>query len=246
MCATLLRLAMLGFGALLVSSCAPILPTSSSAGDDTALPSGNPATAPMSSPSPSGTQPMSWGNTPPAGNPKKTPLPVTDDWSKPTPDMVDNPTPTKVSTPKKTTVSPKVTADTSAPEQAAAEKPAPPNATETADDSDAGSGFDNLELVDASLGHKLNVLRVVSDRTDSNLLSVVAELKNKTAHILEIEVQTIYKDKASTPLSTGTGSWIPMKLKPHESTDYRSVALSPEAVDFLVRIRLPQKPADDQ
>jgi hypothetical protein len=189
---------------------------------------------------------MSWGTPTPALNPKKTPLPITDDGSKPTPDMAVNPTPTKVSPPKKATAVKKVTPEKPAPEQAIAKKPAPPMATETTDDSDAGSGFDNLELVDAGLGHKLSVLRVVSDRTDSNLLSVVAELKNKTAHILELEVQTIYKDKASTPLSTGTGSWIPMKLKPHESTDYRSVALSPEAVDFVVRIRLPQKPADDQ
>ena len=119
--------------------------------------------------------------------------------------------------------------------------PASPVATpgvnqEKADeDTDAGSDFDNLELVDVSLKGKLAVLRIGSDRTTNNLMSVFAGLKNKTAHRLNLEVQTLYKDKSGNPLNTA--SWIPLTLKPHEESVYRSASISEEATDFLVRVR---------
>lgn len=108
--------------------------------------------------------------------------------------------------------------------------------TETAD---ADSNFDNLEIVDAGLNGKLAVLRVGSERTSTNLLEVFAGLKNKTAHVLKIEVQTIYKDKFGTPLSEGKGSWVPIKLKPHGEMEYRSASISEDvdATNFLIRIR---------
>jgi hypothetical protein len=116
--------------------------------------------------------------------------------------------------------------------------------------SDNSTGFDNVELVNPNLAAKLGILRVGSSRTDADLLSVFVGLKNKTAHALEVEVQTIYKDKTGQALTEGAGSWIPMKLKPHEEAQYRSVAISEDATDFLVRIRrpasvpVPAKPAD--
>jgi len=101
---------------------------------------------------------------------------------------------------------------------------------------------DNLEIVNTSLKDKLAVLRVGSARSDSNLLSVFAGVKNKTAHRLDLEMQTVYRDKDGQPL-TGHGSWIPITLKPHEETQYRSVAISEDATDFLVRIRHAPGPA---
>jgi hypothetical protein len=103
--------------------------------------------------------------------------------------------------------------------------------------SDIATAFDNVELVNPSLAGKLIILRVGSNRTEINLLSVFVGLKNKTAHVLQIEVQTIYKDKSGQALTEGTGNWIQMKLKPHEEVQYRSVAISEDATDFLVRIR---------
>jgi hypothetical protein len=50
-------------------------------------------------------------------------------------------------------------------------------------------------------------------------------------------VETVYKDKTDHPLSDGRASWIGITLKPHEETQYRSVALSEDATDFMVRIR---------
>jgi len=103
------------------------------------------------------------------------------------------------------------------------------------DGTDAGSSFDNLELVDASLNGKVAVLRVGSDPSANNLLSVFAGLKNKTEHRLALEVETIYKDKDGNALNAG--SWIPLTLKPHEEREYRSASISADAVDFLVRVR---------
>ncbi len=103
--------------------------------------------------------------------------------------------------------------------------------------SDIATAFDNVDLVNSNLVGKLAILRVGSNRTEANLLSVFVGLKNETAHVLQLEVQTIYKDDSGQALTQGTGNWIPMKLKPREEADYRSVAISEDATDFLVRIR---------
>ena len=103
--------------------------------------------------------------------------------------------------------------------------------------SGAATAFDNVELVNSNLVGKLAILRVGSNRTEANLLSVFVGLKNKTEHVLQVEVQTIYKDTSGQALTEGAGNWIPMKLKPHEEAQYRSVAISEDATDFLVHIR---------
>jgi len=119
---------------------------------------------------------------------------------------------------------------------------APPPASTPAPESDQppslGSGFDNLEIVDESLKAKIDVLRVGSQPTTNNLLSVFAGLKNKTGRTLNLEIQTVYKDKEGNPLNDG--SWIPVTLKPHAETEYHSASISPDAADFLVRVRSAQ------
>jgi len=105
---------------------------------------------------------------------------------------------------------------------------------------DAGSTFDNLEIVDTTLNAKVAVLRVGSQLADNNLLTVFAGLKNKTERRVALEVETIYKDKAGNTLNSG--SWIPLTLDAHEEKDYRSTAISVDAVDFLIRVRRAVKP----
>lgn len=102
--------------------------------------------------------------------------------------------------------------------------------------SDSSGDIDNLEIVGDGLTGKLAVLHVGANRNDSNLLSVFAGVKNKTGRKLELEMQTIYRDKDGHSLGNGE-NWISIILKPHEQTQYRSVALTPDATDFLVRIR---------
>ena len=100
---------------------------------------------------------------------------------------------------------------------------------------DLGFNFDNLEVLDPSLKDSLAILRIGAEPKETKLLSVFTGMKNKTGQKLSLEVQTIYKDRAGNPLNTGT--WVPMTLKPHQMTEYRSASLSVEASDFLVRIR---------
>ena len=120
----------------------------------------------------------------------------------------------------------------------------------TNDSPDDISDFDNLEL-NAALKNKLAVLRVGSGLTESHLLSVFAGVKNKSTRPLTIEVQTIYRDKDGHQLTDGRSSWIPITLRPHQETQYRSMAISEQASDFLVRIRnaaptpAPESPATD-
>jgi hypothetical protein len=104
-----------------------------------------------------------------------------------------------------------------------------------ATDSSKDSTFDNLDVVDQALIGKLAVLRVGSEVGENKLLSVFAGMKNKTARVLNLEVQTIYKDEFGNALNSG--SWIPFTLKPHEEKEYHSASISMQAVDFLVRVR---------
>jgi hypothetical protein len=113
------------------------------------------------------------------------------------------------------------------------------NRTVAAEDETANtrSNFDNVEILSPNLQAKLAILRVGSDRTSTNLLSIFVGLKNQASHRLEIQIQTIYKDKLGSQLNDGHASWIPMTLKPHEELEYRSASISENAVDFFVRIR---------
>ncbi len=113
-------------------------------------------------------------------------------------------------------------------------------AADTDETTNTGSSFDNLEIVDTSLRGKLAVLRVGSGVGENNLLTVFVGLKNRTAHRLALEIETIYKDNMGQALNEG--SWIVLVLKPHEQRDYRSSSISEEAVDFLVRVRRANPP----
>ena len=79
------------------------------------------------------------------------------------------------------------------------------------------------------------ILRVGSEPTPTNLLGVFVGLRNKTSHRLELQIQTVYKDRSQNDLNAG--SWINLTLKPHEETEYHSASISDQAVDFMVRIR---------
>ena len=202
--------------ALLVSGCAYPHPGPQLAVDDDALPSSSGAT-PAASVSP-GSSKSKFASTEPAPS---TPAAVS---------SADAPTVTDEQKPQ----------PPPAPMTDSGADTPPPADQGTAGGADAGSGFDNVEIADASLNGKLTVLRVGSQPTPNNLLSVFAGLKNKTAHRLDLEVQTIYKDKEGNALNSG--SWIPMTLKPHEEQEYRSASISELATDFLVRVRRAPKP----
>jgi hypothetical protein len=130
----------------------------------------------------------------------------------------------------------------SKPDNGGAAGPVHAKASASADDtpdvpSSDDTAFDNVDVTDASLNGKLAITRVGSEKTEAHLLSIFAGLKNKTSRRLDLEVETIYKDKWGSPLSGNSASWIPMTLKPHEEAEYRSVSISDEAADFLVRVR---------
>jgi hypothetical protein len=117
---------------------------------------------------------------------------------------------------------------------------ATPDAVETGGDAGGGdSTFDNIEIVDASLVGRIGITRVGSQPGENGLLAVFAGFKNKTEHPLYVEVETVYKDNAGKPLNSA--SWIPMPLKPHEERSYRSSAITDQATDYLIRIRIIRK-----
>jgi hypothetical protein len=105
-------------------------------------------------------------------------------------------------------------------------------------ETDTEAGFDNVQVMDASLDGRVSVTRVGSDRTNTNLLSIFADLKNLTGHVLTIEAQTLYKDSDGNWIDGGHAGWVRLELKPHEEFEYRSASLSEAAEDFLVRVRL--------
>jgi hypothetical protein len=104
-------------------------------------------------------------------------------------------------------------------------------------DVDSEAGFDNVQMIDSTLEGRISVTRVGSQRTNTNLLSIFADLKNLTGHTVGIQAQTLYKDGDGNWLDGGRAGWLPLELKPHEEFEYRSASLSEQAQDFLVRVR---------
>jgi hypothetical protein len=102
-------------------------------------------------------------------------------------------------------------------------------------DMDIGGAVDDLDVIDPGLSGKIGVLRIGSEVGENNLLSVFVGLKNKTAHRLDLEIETIYQDRDGHALNAG--SWIAFTLRPHEEKEYRSASISEEAVNFLIRVR---------
>jgi hypothetical protein len=181
---------------------------------------------------------------PPSGLPASPP-PSTDEAAPPAYDA--NPAPAPSPQPPPAPAAPETVAPMPVAPPAPSPLPAPPQAASTNDatSTDTPTAFDNVELVNASLVDQLGIARVGSSRSDDNLLTVFVGLKNKTGHVLKVDVQTLYKDGSGQTLTGGAGSWVPFELKPHEETQYRSVAISEDASDFVVRIRnsVPAAPA---
>jgi hypothetical protein len=107
--------------------------------------------------------------------------------------------------------------------------------SEGGDDANDRGYLGNLDIVDDALKPKLDLVRIDAQRGSNNLLVVSLGLSNKTGRKIELEVETVYKDKSGNELNTG--SWIPFTLKPHGELDYRSSSISEAAVDFLIRVR---------
>ena len=93
----------------------------------------------------------------------------------------------------------------------------------------------NFDIVDDVLKSKLDLVHIDAQRGHNNLLSVTLSMSNKTSHKIDLEIETIYKDKDGNALNTS--SWIGFTLKPHANQDYRSSSISDTAVDFLIRVR---------
>ena len=102
-------------------------------------------------------------------------------------------------------------------------------------DTDARDYRNNLDIVDDVLKPKLDLTRIDAQRSRNNLLVVTLSLSNKTSRKVELEVETVYKDKGGNELNTG--SWIPFTLQPQGDLNYRSSSISEAAVDFLIRVR---------
>jgi len=95
--------------------------------------------------------------------------------------------------------------------------------------------LNDLDIVDDALKPKLDLVRIGAQRGTNNLLVVFLGLSNKTARKIDVEVETVYKDKSGNALNTG--SWIHFTVQAHGQLDYRSTAISEAAVDFLIRVR---------
>ena len=101
--------------------------------------------------------------------------------------------------------------------------------------SDVEPGSDSVDISDSGLAGTVTVLRVGSEVGQNNLLSVFAGLRNKTERRLNLEIETLYQDRDGNALNSG--SWIPFTLKAGEEKEYRSVSISEQAVDFVIRVR---------
>jgi hypothetical protein len=78
-------------------------------------------------------------------------------------------------------------------------------------------------------------------RSTAGLLKIQLGLRNRTNdEQLQIQVQTIFKDKSGLVLNSESGAeapWQTLTLGPNELVYYTQQALQPEAVQYTVRVR---------
>jgi len=73
--------------------------------------------------------------------------------------------------------------------------------------------------------------------TSDGRLKVLVEIDNRSGRALDVQIQTIFKDKYGNMLEDQT-SWEPIVLPRAASTLYTATALDKRAEKFLIRIRL--------
>lgn len=78
-------------------------------------------------------------------------------------------------------------------------------------------------------------------RNAQNILTVQAALRNQTAKTLTLQVQTLFKDAKGMILYSDLGSeaaWQSMILSANETKSFTQNAMTPEATQFIIRVRL--------
>jgi hypothetical protein len=82
---------------------------------------------------------------------------------------------------------------------------------------------------------------VLETRSAAGLLAIQVGLRNRRSdEQLQIQVQTIFKDKNGIVLNSVPGAeapWTTLTLSQNELVNYTAQALQPEAVKYTVRIR---------
>jgi len=85
----------------------------------------------------------------------------------------------------------------------------------------------------------------IAARNAHNILTVQASLRNQTSKALNIQVQTLFKDSKGMILYNDLGSevaWQSMTLSANETKSFTQNAMTPEATQFIVRVRLMNRP----
>ena len=72
--------------------------------------------------------------------------------------------------------------------------------------------------------------------TDANLLEVQARLRNRTEKPLQVEVQTVFKDKQGFSVNVIT-TWHRLIFEPNETKTYVVNSLNAKARRFTIRVR---------
>ncbi len=85
----------------------------------------------------------------------------------------------------------------------------------------------------------------IAVRNAQNYLTVQASLRNRSSKTVQIQIQTLFKDSKGVVLYNDLGSevaWQSMVLSANETKSFTQNAMTPEATQYIVRVRLMNRP----
>ncbi len=85
----------------------------------------------------------------------------------------------------------------------------------------------------------------IATRNAQNYLTVQASLRNRSSKTVPIQVQTLFKDAKGMILYNDLGNevaWQSMVLSANETKSLTQNAMTPEATQYIIRVRLMNRP----
>ncbi len=96
---------------------------------------------------------------------------------------------------------------------------------------------DKRVVWDDTLAGKLQVGQIIDATAAGNLRRIQADVTNRYAYAIDFAYKVEWFDRQGMKLQSPVGGWKRLHLEAHESSTVSEIAVSPDAVDFVLKFQ---------